>query len=243
MLLGMEGFFPSSDWSSNDWHVVRNPQAARALHNPALYDVVHLLLEREGTATSVARDLGLTLNAAYLHLRALQRVQLVRVAREERRDGRAIKHYTAIAPRLFVPFELLSAPDLEAWYLQDMAEQARWLVRGLLSAYRREWGEPSTLGSSHYRDEVGNTLSTFGPSPGTTWSSLDDQRPATLLNGGSLWLTFQEAKALQRELYTLHARYSRPGRGRRAYRMLLGLAPQGEGDPSEAVVTDENPGP
>lgn len=186
---------------------------------------MHFLLGREGTASSVAQALDLTLNAAYLKLRALERVGLIHVVRQERRAGRAVKYYASVAPRLFVPFEAMSASDVEELYLRDHAEQARLFVGALLGAYRRAWGEPVSLGRSHYRNERGDTLSTFGPRPGETWSSVDDLSPATLFNSGEVWLTVEEAKVLQRELYALHARFADERGGRRAYKLTLGLAP------------------
>lgn len=180
---------------------------------------------REATVTTVACILESTVNATYLKVRRLERAGLVRVAREERRAGRAVKHYTAVAPRLFVPFEVMHLPDLEDFYLRNQEEQTRLFTRALLETYRREWGEPTSLGQSHYRTADGSTLTTFGPAPGVTWSSLQDDKPATLLNGGSVFLTAQEAKVLQRDLYLLHTRYSQPGPDRRPYRLHLGLTP------------------
>lgn len=221
MLLGMKRASPSSPW-----HVVREPGAARALERADLRELVQALLGREETVSSVARELHLTLNAAYLKLRTLRRVGLVRVTREERRAGRAVKHYTAVAPHLFVPFDVTGMPDLETLYLRLAAEQAQLFVRALLATYRRTWGEPGSLGTSLYRDEGGNPVSTFGPTPGTTWSSLEDHRPATLSNTGTAWLTFEEAKAFQRELDDLYRRSVRPPQpGRHAYLFTLGLTP------------------
>lgn len=205
-----------------------DPKAARALERPELLQVVHFLLNREATASDVAVSLNLTLNAAYLKLRTLHDVGLIRVSREERRAGRAAKHYTAVAPRLFVPFDATNAADVEELYLRDHAEEARLLVRALLNAYRRAWGQSASLGRSHYRNDRGDALSTFGPRPGETWSSLDDDRPATLFNTGEVWLTPEEAKALQRELYTLHSRFAEERDGRRAYRLTLAMAPEPE---------------
>lgn len=221
MLLEMEGRDPSSGW-----FVVRDVRAAQALNSLRSRTVLLCVLGRERTASEVAADTGLTLNAAYLQLRLLCGVGLARIAREVPRGGRAVKHYASVADRLFVPFELTGLDDLEAWYMDDAALQSRQFVTALLNAYRREWGEPHTLGVSYFRDSAGSNLSTFGPRPGETWSSLSEDRPATLSNAGQVWLSREEAKALQRELYALHARHSAAAPGRRPYRLTLGLAPE-----------------
>lgn len=220
-----------------------DPKAARALERPELLPIVHFLLGREATASDVAAALNLTLNAAYLKLRALRDVGLIRVAREEQRAGRATKHYTAVAPRLFVPFDATNAADVEELYLRDHAEEARSLVRALLSAYRRAWGQPASLGRSHYRNDRGDVLSTFGPRPGETWSSLDDDRPATLFNTGEVWLTPDEAKALQRDLYTLHGRFADEREGRRPYRLTLAMAPAPDDRASKLKRLESPPAP
>jgi|GEM_PF-2267337 len=222
--------------SSSGWFVVRDPEAVRLLDQAPWREVVHALLGRESTATQLARALGATLNATFVKLRRLERVGLVRVTREERRAGRAVKHYTAVSSHLFVPFEAMSLPDVEAVYLRDQHDQLRQFVHALLDTYRRAWGEPGTLGQSHYRDADGSTLSTFGPAPGTTWSSLASDHPATVLNGGTVFLTPSEAKALQRELYALHARYGQAGRDRRPYRLHVGLTPETSAEPQDADV-------
>lgn len=211
---------------SSEWFVVRDAHAARILGSPRTREAFMCVLGRERTASAVAAETGLTLNAAYLQLRLLCGAGLVRVVREAPRGGRAVKHYASVAERIFIPFGQTGRDDLEAWYLADAHEQSRRFVTALLTVYRREWGEPDTLGVSHFRDADGNVLSTFGPRPGETWSSLDAGHPATLSNDGQVWLTHAEAKALQRELYALHARHQLTGPGRRPYRLTLGLAPE-----------------
>jgi len=82
-----------------------------------------------------ARCLDLDLRAVHRDVRALHVAGLLRLVREQKRAGRAMKVYAAAAPAFFVPFSVTGAADLG----ELGAEHTRRYERLFRSAFGREF--------------------------------------------------------------------------------------------------------
>lgn len=67
----------------------------------------------EQTVAGAARDLELDIRVVHRDVLALHAAGLLRFVREQKRAGRAVKVYAAVAPALFVPFSATGAAGLE----------------------------------------------------------------------------------------------------------------------------------
>lgn len=80
-------------------------EQARVLLDPDQFGLLQLLMSGEVSASGAARTLALPLSQVHYRLARLCAAGVAEVAREERRAGRAVKHYRSAAPEWYVPYE------------------------------------------------------------------------------------------------------------------------------------------
>ena len=153
---------------------------------------------------------------------------LLRIVRRVPRKGRAIRTYRAVADSFFAPLHSLPDTTLEELLENGDADPRRRVARGMVAAMREaptflDWGVHVTVG------DAGDLSVSIGPAE-------PDWQPARLLEGGapavvSSWvplrLGFEDAKALQRELFDLIGRYS-ARTGPQEYLLGIALTPAPE---------------
>lgn len=128
---------------------VAKPAAVRLLTHGRVRRVLGAFLAAEETVAGAARATGLDLRAVHRDVRALCAAGLLEVVREQKRAGRPVKVYRAVAPTFFVPFSATGAVELpelgpgaaaryEALYRAALAREFRRAHRE--QAGGREWG-------------------------------------------------------------------------------------------------------
>lgn len=182
-------------------------------------------LAQESTLKAAADKLGVSLSLMSYWLKRFQNTGLVKVVRHESRAGKPVKVYRTTADAFVAPFVLLPSATLmeffgsfsEEW--QQRFSQALGRVSETMAANdwgfrvkRREDGKLSV-------DAVPNTFQ-----GDTETDFLAPEFPAAWQSFSTIRLSFDEAKALQRELAELWERYSdkREDHGH-AYQLHLGL--------------------
>ena len=147
---------------------------------------------------------------------------LLEVSRIRQRAGRAVRYYRATADSWFIPFDTTSAESLEASVRQ---RDEWWSARLRQAVVRARQEQVGTWGTRVYRDRRGYLQVQMAVSPDSNWTSLAPYRPAVLAAWrDGLYLDFEDAKELQRELFELLLRYQRK-EGAQRYLLRLGLAP------------------
>lgn len=215
---------------------VTDPAAVRLILHERVRQVLSRLLEQENSVAQVARQTDLDIRVVHRDVRALLAAQLLRVARMERRAGRAIRHYRAVASAFFVPFSASDAADLADWHRAPAADLDRLFHRAAEREFdralrehggRREWGlrlyatpDGPQTDECYFDAELREPLSGWqGP-------------PALLLSGTPAFqLTDAQVGEVQRELIVLMTRLrdlethnAASGSGR-PFLLRLGLAP------------------
>ncbi len=174
---------------------IQTPAQARLLLAPDYGKLLAVLIAQQASASEAARQAGIPLKRTHHRLTQLLEAELICVNAEQRRGGRAIKLYRALAAEYSVPFELTDAPTLE-----DLLEQ---LYRPFLRALMRE--QANFLGESNERPrtvrlglDANSQLSyNVGPlsPPGT---------PRGFSTARTILLKQEDAQHLRRELLRLH---------------------------------------
>lgn len=206
---------------------VRGAAQAELLFDDRVRRVLAPFVGQECSASRAADRLGMPLNSLLYQVRRLLNAELLTVVREERRAGRAVRHYRAAAERFIVPYALTPAETPEVLLAAQHAGPDARLRRHLTQAGLELLEQQGSEG-------VGVHVVLDGPrlvlrnmvGPDAKWNFLDPVAPAMV----DYWLEdvhldFGEAKALQAELCELVARY-RARRGGLAYVLRLALAPQ-----------------
>lgn len=138
------------DFSSSPELPVQNPEALEMLLDDKTLRIRSPFAVGERTAASVAQELGLALNTLLYQLKRLQRAGLLAVVRTERRSGKALKHYRAVAKGFFLPFDLTPSDTPEKLLAAGHSAWEERLVHSLVAAGRR-LSMPKASGFLAYR--------------------------------------------------------------------------------------------
>jgi hypothetical protein len=204
------------------YRVVRDPAAAELLMNPSTLRQLAPFLGKARSVTEAAADSGDLPNTVLKRVARFLAAGLLEVAETVPRRGRPIKRYRTTAELFFVPFEVTAAESLDASLAERDAYWERLLRRNVVRARMEVLG---TWGTRVYRDGRDRLQIQTAVTPEANASTLDDDAPAVLSSWrDSVMLDFEDAKALQREMFDLLLRYEQK-RGSQRYIVRLGLAP------------------
>ncbi len=207
---------------TSNLRTVREPRAAEALVDPTTLRHLAPFLGRDRSVAEAARETGEKPNTTLRRVRRFADLGLLRVWREVPRAGRAIKRYRTVADVFFVPFEATGAESLETALAERDAYWERLLRRNVVRGRMEALG---TWGTRIYRDARGRLQIQTAVRPDVNATTLDPTAPAVLsLWRDALMLDFEDAKALQREMFALVQRYQKQA-GAQRYVVRMGLAP------------------
>ena len=202
--------------------IVSDAEAADLLVNPYTLRQLAPFLGRECTVTQAAQETQEKPNTVLSRVRRFVKLDLLKIVREERRAGRAVKVYRSTADIFFIPFEATTAESLEALLQERDAYWETLLRRGVVRARTEDVG---TWGTRVYRDMAGRLQVQTAVTPSQNYTLLDPERPAVLSTWrDSVYLDFEDAKTLQREMFALLKRYHQKA-GAQRYIVRLGMAP------------------
>lgn len=199
--------------------------------------VLGAFLARESSVSGAAQRTGIDIRIVHRAVLALSGAGLLHVLREEKRAGRAIKIYAAVAPSFFVPFSATDATtldELSGGYAGHYAElfgqaSAREFERlNHEQAAGRDWGVRLYLAAEgHWQTDTSYAGAELID------AAVRYQGPVGLMldADASVTLSEEEAKVIQRELILILMRL-RPlslehrvqGTGK-PYLLRLGLVP------------------
>jgi hypothetical protein len=207
-----------------DSQPIHTPQAVRYLLDATMLICLEPTFDAERTVTEIAQRLGTTVRAVHYRVQQLLACGLVRVTREEKRSGRAVKYYRAAATRFFIPFSATDHQDVEALWLSLTVPHYESLVRAL-AGYARHQGHALEEWGVHIgSDGVGGLNLNLGPQQPRAGTAPKADLPS-LLEWEELHLTVEQARDLKNKLKTLLESYLNE-RGPRTFLFGLGLAPQ-----------------
>lgn len=183
---------------------IRTAAAASAFANARSRAVLLALAAQERSLRQLAGKTGLKLNLLHYHVTRLQALGLIEVVRTEKRPGRPVKVYRAVARAFFVPARLAGG---------EVGEKLSAELRERLALARARSGGEGTL--YFVGDDGGPRMRRLGgdePAEGAEyWSLLD--------------LSRTDSAALAAEMKALLGRY-RGRAGRRQYLVHAALAPK-----------------
>ncbi|GHF41760.1 hypothetical protein HNQ07_001430 [Deinococcus metalli] len=205
------------------WQRVTDPASVKLFLDSAMMGTLEHLMLGEHSASSLARTLHAPLNAVHHRVRRLVAAGLAAETRTEPRRGRPIRYYRATSDAYLVPYDATPLTSVEDLVGLHETGFARRFLSAVVAAGRTLVVNERDIGLRVFRD--GSTVSVdITPRAGefTLDEFLAPDSPVLLLNWGELRLTREDAKAMQRELHTLHARYAARS-GPERYLFRLGL--------------------
>ena len=210
---------------------VHDAEAADYLSNPLKAVFIYPFIGRARSASEVAAEQGVKLNAMAYRIERLQKLGLLRRAGHHRQNGRAVNLYRATADAFFVPLSSTSLENLESMidqWSQSLQPMYLHALARTLSDRNRHWGVRISR-------EADNRL-LIAPATGEDafYNYFEPDAPAIIEGWFSdLRLDDEDAKALQGELLMLYLKYL--GReGKRRYLLRVGMTPM----PDDTALPD-----
>jgi hypothetical protein len=224
----------SSRPSSADFYRVCTKAQVAILDDRTLARLFYPFLGREKTVSQAAAEVGCKLNAMHYRVKTFLEVGLLRVVREEKRAGRAVKIYRSVADAFFVPFQLTSHATHQEGWLAHITPVARRLARSMAEQHLMR----ERAGQCIFRDDRGNFVSLGGrevsESAEIVFHPDASYRPLGSDRYGNIFLTEAEARELEHELVELFARYLNlwhsDAQVRREHLFLYAFAPAPSGE-------------
>lgn len=217
---------------SRVWLVVAEPGAAWAFAYHGRVRLLEPFMQRPTSLKEAADALETPLNTLYYYVQRFVASGLLTVATVQRRGGRPIKRYRAVAEAFFVPFSATPHADLHE-YLRER-DAALWpLLHRSAAAFYASQAAAGAVWGRRFEWPNGRLEAHTGPAPDTPFELLEflaqETTPAFLLSWDLTQLEPDDAKAFQRELLGLYERYGgRAGTGQR-YLVHMALVPLEEG--------------
>lgn len=213
---------------------LEDPQAARIVTDPQARRFLEPFIAQERTVSAVAAELRVHVSSVLYRVRQFVRLGLLTETRTEPRKGRAVRYYRSVADGFYAPFAATPLITQEALSPHTFGAFQQKLNESVGQAWLAAAGEQQTLGVHLYRNESGALSQNIVPDPDLEQPThffgllLEPDAPAVWDTWGSLELTREDAKALQREIASLLGRYypkvKEPGGG--PYIVRLAMAPQ-----------------
>lgn len=181
-------------------------QAAAALEHPRSRQIVLEVVAEERSLQQLADATGLSLSLLHYHVTRLRRLGLVKITRKDRRAGRHVKRYRAMARRFLVPSRLATDAHADA------------LARELRAGLETDRAACDETGVVYWIDAAGRHRMSRLPM---------ERRSCAFEVWVTLFLTRRDAERLGRDIRSLLARYSRrPRRGARPVIAYSAFAPR-----------------
>jgi hypothetical protein len=200
--------------SGRRWTRITEANAAAFLMDDRNRAFLPPFLGRESSVAAAAEEAGVGLDDLYYRVRRMTALGILQVTREEPRAGRPIKLYRMPGDGLFIPFATTPAASLEELLVRSNAAFDARLVRAQVDAMWAMIDDPDRWGFRIFYDAGGSMHFDYAPEDAPDdfdlhrfW--LAPQLPALVAGWYEMPLAAGDAKALQRELVELVARYSR----------------------------------
>ena len=209
-----------------------DPEAARVVTDTKARRYLEPFIGQERSVSQLAQELSVHISSADYRVKQFLRLGLVEQTRLERRRGRAVKYYSAVAEGFYVPFSATSHATTETLSPNAFENLQARLNKSIAEAWTRAAGEPRALGIHLYRADNGapsQNITTYpdADEPTRFFEALCEAgAPAVWDTWGSRRLSPENAKRLQRELASMLQRYPPDDApGNEAYIVRLAIAP------------------
>ncbi len=202
--------------------LITKQEQADILISPKTLRQLEPFIARSLSITQAAKELGEKPNTVLSRVRRFVKLGLLEVSQENKRKGRSVKHYRTTADSFFIPYEATSAESLETALAERDSYWEDLLRKSVVKARIEDVG---SWGTRIYRDERGHLQIQAAITPDKNYTMLDKNRPAVLSAWrDSVYLDFEDAKTLQKEMFELLKKYQQK-QGVQRYIVRLGVAP------------------
>lgn len=196
-------------------YVVQDKSIAMLFFEPKHMRFIAPFIGQERQLKDVSEELKSNISTTYRRVKKYCDLGIIDIVKEEKRNGKAIKIYRAVADYFYIPHNLSNG--IEA---TGMVWQEHW-DRAFLDGFRHSYGNcVDDWGQLIYRKD-GVFTAKLAANPNRELDMLEPNAPALFSRlHDTIYLNFSDAKALQKELNTVFDKYSKKT-GNQRYMMQI----------------------
>lgn len=205
---------------------VKDLVQGKLLNQPNDLKSFYPFLLDEKSVAQASVETGFKIHKMHYHVNKLKNAGLIAVSRIEKRAGRPIKFYRSVAQRFFIPDALSPLVSSAEHYSLAMQPLLDSIIHSLVQSNFTEYVNGKLLFLDDTMTIV--TQSCSIDKQNRVYVHKDDlERATSILKGGTLHLTREDATAFRKELDTLIDAYQgkTSSKSVSVYTYLLGLAP------------------
>jgi len=200
-------------------YIVKDFKIAKIFLVPKNLKFIAAFIGQERSIKELSQALDSNISTTFRRVQKYSELGLIKIVREEKRNGRAIKYYRAVADRFYIPHNLTTG--IEDYGLVWHELWGKSILSGFSEAYGNnidDWGQ-----LIYRQDGILNANLVLGPN--VKLNMLEPNSPALFSRlNDAIYLNFEDAKALQRELISIFKKYQSKEGGQR-YMMQINLVP------------------
>ncbi len=206
--------------------MVDNPKTIKLLSNTKAILILQVFSLKPKAIKDAAKDLDISISNCQYWVKKFLKFGILTVAYQKKRAGSATKYYWLSAEQIIIDLE----PELlENYYKTLLTIYSELTLKGLLNPmyeFKYKYSirvAPNEHGYLSYllmKDQDGKRVA-------FTKELLNPEFPASVARWGSLELKFEDAKAMQNELYELVEKYkTKTTSGQKIYFFQTSLVPE-----------------
>lgn len=198
-----------------------HPRALELLLEAHTFTCLEMLLQKECTLSQLAQKTRLSAGSTLYRIQQLMAYGFVEVAHEEKRSGRAIKHYRTTAEAFYIPFAITSAETAESMCWRMVAPLFQHAMNALLKQ-ARDQNTPLEKGGILFQKDPSGEAQIKMVSENLKSDYTRTASSAHHFHWETLHLTHEQARALNTEMMALLSKYQSPS-GPHSYVVFSGL--------------------
>lgn len=216
---------------------VATSDAANAILSEKGAEILHTFMPKGISLSEAAQKLDMKLNTLMYQVNRMSKLGILKISGEKKQNGKTVKLYQTVAEKFAVPFELTSATTSQELITQIAQVPLDSFMASIVASRREQSAEWVILiGYSHVSD--GLTIS-LTPKQKTVEDynnysakqSNNPNSPVALFNSTDFNLSFEDAKALEKEMKALVTKYRKKSSdGLQSYVAIVGLVAENKKD-------------
>lgn len=209
---------------------VTTSEAANALLSEKGAEILHTFIPEALSLSDAAKRLDMKLNTLLYQVNRLLKLGILQISGTKKQNGKTVKLYQTVAEQFAVPFTLTSAATSQELITQIAQVPLDSFMANIVASRRNQSTEWVILmGYSKVSDGLTISLTprqktaedyqNYGLKQGN-----DPNCPVALFNSTDFNLSFEDAKALEKEIKALVKKYRKKStEGLQSYTALFGL--------------------
>ena len=188
------------------FHYIKNKAQAKALSDQKTFHHFSPFIAQDCSASEAAEEASCSLEAMLYRIKQFLNLDLLKIVREEKRAGRAIKVYRSSFDAYFIPFEMTPFASVEERLEHLFHEHDKDVIRSMTALLQNK----NLTGQRVFRAPDGEVWRQSASTIDSYYDLADSEHSIGTQMIGETYLTQEEAREFQMALNQLASQYQKP---------------------------------